>query len=406
MAIKHILKLLLQQKGISLLIILQVAITVMIVSNTAFISYATLQNWLIPSKLEENQILNVTTRVFDNNIDIASLIEQDVQAIEAVPGVIAASYASHELVLDSQGPGWTMFKDTQPETDYRVFGYFGLDEKGIDVLGLKVIAGRRFYPSEYIKGSFQSNNAGVIMISEELSEALFGNGSALGQTVYISRQRIPHRVVGVYQGKMLGESATYSQQQYHSGIVPEVLWGNRQKLNYLVRVAEGVPERVLQQVETALYHTPGRMVQRVEYAARAKKRLWDGRSTFAFTMSGISLIACIVTAMGIIALVSFSVSLRKKDHGVLRALGASRSMVMTTLIKENTILVFIGLVLGFPLAILLYYFLMNNVHVQSVVELPLLVAVALFTWLISTLAVYLPAREAAKVSPAQVTKSS
>ncbi len=65
MAIKHILKLILKQKSIALLIILQIAITVMIVSNTVFISYATLQNWLIPSKLEEQQILNVTTRVFD-----------------------------------------------------------------------------------------------------------------------------------------------------------------------------------------------------------------------------------------------------------------------------------------------------------------------------------------------------
>ncbi|NKC18527.1 MULTISPECIES: FtsX-like permease family protein [Pseudoalteromonas] len=406
MAIKHILKLILKQKSISLLIILQIAITVMIVSNTAFISYATLQNWLIPSKLEEQQILNVTTRVFDTSVNVQSLIEKDIQAIENVPGVIGASYAGRELVLNSLGPGWTIFKDTQPETDYSVFGYFGLDEKGVDVLGLELVEGRRFYASEFIKGDETTKNAGVIMISDDLATSLFGDSSALGKSVYISRQRIPHQVVGVYKGKMLGESATYSQQPYNSGVVPEVIWGNRQRANYLVRVEEGVSERILEEVETALYHSEGRMVERVEFVARAKKRLWDGRSTFALTMAGISGIACVVTALGIVALVSFSVSLRKKDHGVLRALGASKGKVMWSLIKENTILVCIGLVLGFGLSILLYYFLMNNVRVQSVVEIPLLVGVAIFTWLVSTLAVYLPAKEAAKVSPAQVTKSS
>ncbi|MCG7539929.1 FtsX-like permease family protein [Pseudoalteromonas sp. OF7H-1] len=406
MAIKHILKLILKQKSIALLIILQIAITVMIVSNTVFISYATLQNWLIPSKLEEQQILNVTTRVFDTSVDVQSLIEKDIQAIENVPGVVAASYAGRELVLNSLGPGWTIFKDTQPETDYSVFGYFGLDEKGVDVLGLELVEGRRFYASEFIKGDEATKNAGVIMISDDLATSLFGDDSALGQTVYISRQRIPHQVVGVYKGKMLGEGATYNQQPYNSGVVPEVIWGNRQRANYLVRVEKGVSERVLEEVETALYHTNGRMVERVEFVARAKKRLWDGRSTFALTMAGISIIACVVTALGIVALVSFSVSLRKKDHGVLRALGASKGKVMWSLIKENTILVFIGLVLGFGLSILLYYFLMNNVRVRSVVEIPLLVGVAIFTWLVSTLAVYLPAKEAAKVSPAQVTKSS
>ncbi|PCK32229.1 ABC transporter permease [Pseudoalteromonas piscicida] len=406
MAIKHILKLILKQKSISLLIILQIAITVMIVSNTAFISYATLQNWLIPSKLEEQQILNVTTRVFDTSVNVQSLIEKDIQAIENLPGVIAASYAGRELVLNSLGPGWTIFKDTQPETDYSVFGYFGLDEKGVDVLGLELVEGRRFYASEFIKGDETTKNAGVIMISDDLASSLFGDSSALGKSVYISRQRIPHQVVGVYKGKMLGEGATYSQQPYNSGVVPEVIWGNRQRANYLVRVEEGVSERILEEVETALYHSEGRMVERVEFVARAKKRLWDGRSTFALTMAGISIVACVVTALGIVALVSFSVSLRKKDHGVLRALGASKGKVMWSLIKENTILVCIGLVLGFGLSILLYYFLMNNVRVQSVVEIPLLIGVAIFTWFVSTVAVYLPAKEAAKVSPAQVTKSS
>ncbi|WP_247749555.1 hypothetical protein [Pseudoalteromonas viridis] len=64
MSLKHILKIIVKHRNISVMILIQIAIAVTIVGNASFISYGTLKNWLIPSHLDETEILNVYTKVF------------------------------------------------------------------------------------------------------------------------------------------------------------------------------------------------------------------------------------------------------------------------------------------------------------------------------------------------------
>ncbi|OCQ19840.1 hypothetical protein A7985_18190 [Pseudoalteromonas luteoviolacea] len=407
MAIKHILKLLLKHKSTSLLITLQIAIAVTIVGNTSFISYRTLQNWLIPSNIAEEQIINVYTRVFDKKVDQGALIERDLQNLRALPEVEYASYAANELVLATvNGRNFahdTLDKDKQGEH----VALFSQTQQGVEALGITVTQGRNFYETEYIfSDSEQAKRASVVIISRALANTLFGEQSALGQTVYLHNARLPYRVIGIYADMMLGESAVYNNSWYHSAVIPEAHYAQNSQVNYILKVRTHNSEKTLESIESLLFNEEGRIVKQVEYAARAKKRLWDGRSTFAFIMMGISGIAILVTGVGIVALVSFSISVRTKEIGVLRALGASQARVMRALLVENSILAFAGIAIGLFAAMWLNQYFVTNLRIQGLIVPWLAAIVAFAVWLLSACAVYIPARKAARIAPAQVTKTS
>ena len=411
MSLKHILKLMLKQKSISILIIFQVAITLMIVSNSAFISYATLTNWLIPSKLEEQQILNVVTNVYDDQVDKGQLIERDLTAIRALPEVVSATYSGEENVIDTRRSSNrsrnAVYTDNLDENakDHAT-ALFGVDQQGVDSLMLNISSGRDFYANEFVTGDATSTPASVALISDDLAKTLFEDASPLGQTVFLNTTKTPYQIIGTFEDKMLGEVATYQQVWYHGMVIPEAIYGRNNEINYIIRVAPNTSEKILETLETLFYQEPGRIVSRVEFSARAKKRLWDSRSSFAFVMFAISALALLITSLGIIALVTFSVKMRHKNFGILRALGASKHMVLKSLIIENSLLALVGLVIGFFLSLWLNIALLRTLGVQGTPDIIVGLLVTLFVWLLTCFAAYLPARKTTLIAPAQVTKAN
>ncbi|KZN67086.1 ABC transporter permease [Pseudoalteromonas luteoviolacea] len=407
MAIKHILKLLLKHKSISLLITLQIAIAVTIVGNTSFISYRTLQNWLIPSHIAEEQIINVYTRVFDKELDQSALIERDLYNLRALPEVEFASYAANELVLATVNGRNFAHNTLDRDQQGAHLALFSQSQQGVEALGLNITQGRNFYDTEYIFSDGElERRASVVLISDALAATLFEKQSALGQTIYLHNERLPYQIIGTYTDMMLGESAVYNDSWYHSAVIPEAHYAQNSQVNYILRVQKGSTEQTLERIENLLFNEQGRIVKQVEYAARAKKRLWDGRSTFAFIMMGISGIAILVTGVGIVALVSFSISVRTKEIGVLRALGASQSRVMRALLVENSLLAFAGITIGLFAALWLNQYFVTNLRIQGLIVPWLAAIVAIAVWLLSAFAVYIPARKAARIAPAQVTKTN
>jgi ABC-type antimicrobial peptide transport system permease subunit len=123
-------------------------------------------------------------------------------------------------------------------------------------------------------------------------------------------------------------------------------------------------------------------------------------------MFAISAVALLITSLGIIALVTFSVKMRHKNLGILRALGASKSMVLKSLLIENSLLAMVGLVIGFFLSLWLNMALLQTLGVQGTPNVMVGIAVTLFVWLLTCFAAYLPARKATLIAPAQVTKAN
>ncbi len=405
MEILHILKILKRSKAIAILIILQVAITLAIVSNSVFITSAVLENWLIESYLDEREIINIWTIVHDDNLDQRQIIEDDLKRLESIPGVQLATTTT-EHVLERNAYFNEVFNSFDAEAKALDVGIFDTNLNGPAILGIEITSGRNLQPADLVTGHFEelTQSAPNVIVSEAIAKDLFPDGNALGSTFYINNKREAAKIVGIYKNIMLGEMAVYRGVQYHSVIRPQVRYGYADHVNYMVRIDPGMSDEILQTIEEKLYEQSGRYVQTVEFAARSKKRLWDGRSSFAFTMLGISVIGLCITALGIVGLVTFSVSLRKKEIGTKRALGATKYQVIRYFLIENSILTFIGMALGVLLSMYLNYILVDRFNNGGLIQFNSCFAVAMFIWCICLLAVYFPAKKAANIAPAIVTR--
>ena len=118
----------------------------------------------------------------------------------------------------------------------------------------------------------------------------------------------------------------------------------------------------------------------------------------ALLMSILSALLLLATAGGIVGLSSFWVSQRRKQIGIRRSLGATTGDILGYFHTENFLIVSGGIALGGLLAFIANLSLMR---VYELPRMPLYVPLlgALVLWLLGQLAVWGPARHAAKVSP-------
>ena len=111
-----------------------------------------------------------------------------------------------------------------------------------------------------------------------------------------------------------------------------------------------------------------------------------------------------LTALVIIGLSSFHVTQRTKQIGTRRALGAKRRDIIRQFILENWIITTVGAVFGAVLTVAVAYWLETSFSLPRL-DWDYLPIGIVSLWVLSTLAVIVPARRAAAVPPAVATRS-
>ena len=115
-------------------------------------------------------------------------------------------------------------------------------------------------------------------------------------------------------------------------------------------------------------------------------------------------IALLLTIVGLYGVMAYSVARRTREIGVRIALGASRSAVLSMVLKQALVLVAAGLVLGLAGSLAGDRLLQSMLYGTSAVSPPVLAAASLLMLAAGLLAAYLPARRAASVDPMQALR--
>jgi putative ABC transport system permease protein len=122
------------------------------------------------------------------------------------------------------------------------------------------------------------------------------------------------------------------------------------------------------------------------------------------TLAGVIVALLLVTALGIVGLASFWVQQRRKQIGIRRAIGATRSDILHYFQAENFLIVTVGIVIGMVMTFALNLMLMKFYEVPRLPVYYLPIG-ALVLWALGQLAVLAPARRAAEVPPVVATRS-
>ncbi len=405
MEIRPILLSLKHNKVLSLLIILQVAFTLAVVSNSLFVTTATLKEWNLPSGLEQDNIISIQSQLYDASVDSRQVVIDDLEKLRQIPGVIAVTTAT-QIPFSAENVS-NVFLETGDEPQGYRTNIFDFDASGIEVLGLQLLDGRDFSELDVVRHDPSQSDAvpAVAMISSNQAEALFPGASAIGKTIWLAENAQPVQVIGIYSNFMNGEDLNFDGMSFNTIIRPVVSWQQGEDPNYLLRVEPGMAEGLFDQISDVIYSTPGRYLYALERLTRTQKRMYDGRGSNAATFLVISLILVLITGLGTAGLVSFLVNQRQKQIGIRRALGATRFDITRYFLIENSILTWTGLVLGGVLTLVITFVLTENAG-ENVLQMKYLFFVAIGLWVVNLASVYFPARRAAMVDPAIVTRSA
>jgi putative ABC transport system permease protein len=405
MDIKPIFLSLKQNKFMTILMVIQIAFTMGVLSSSVLVATETLREWGMPSGIPHEDIIRISPEFFDETQDIGQALVKDIERVKSMPNVIniAPSNAVPFTAENMINVYLTAEEDAQ---EYKTV-VFHSDENIFDVLQLSLVEGRLLTASDVIKGesSATPENASQVMISQDMAIALFGDQSAVGQTIWLAKNSDPVQVVGTYSNFMVGERLNARGKSYQSIIRPQVKWAQNHQPNYLIRVESGKGTAMMEDIIDVFYQERGRYINSSELLKRTQKRMYDGRGSRALTMLVISVVLLIITGLGMTGLTAFQVTQKRKQIGTRRALGAKKSDIMRYFLTENSIITLMGLSIG-VLVTLMITFELSEQASQNFMNVSVLLLTGLVMWIVNILAVWFPAKRAANIEPAIVTRSA
>ena len=409
MQIKPILTAMRHHKAGTVLIALQIALTLAIVCNALFIIEQRTERMSRPSGVDETNLFVIRSDWADKSdaqrIDVQ--MRADLIALRQL-GSVQDAAPTNSFPL--RGSGWDNYIKLQPDqvkmtTDAAMF--FS-DDHTLATLGTHLIAGRNFTASEI--GAQQPRDAmhaAQVIISKDLAQRLYPDGSALGKTIYVSMGREPSTVIGItdtLQAHMISSWA--NAYAYNAVLVPARLLNDY--TYYLVRARPGQLDAAMRDAPKALYaQSRMRIIDHkdgVMSFAQVRQRAYERDLGMAILMGIISMVLLAITAAGIVGLTSFWVGQRRRQIGVRRALGATRGDILHYFLTENLLIGLGGVLIGAVLAIGINLWMVTQFEMARL-SLAYVMTGVVALLLLGQGAVLGPALRASRVSPVEATRS-
>ena len=393
---------LLHNKLGALLIALQIALTLAIITNAVFIIQNRAADIARPTGLDEPNTGLFMTTLFDKNLDQLQVMRDDLEALRSIPGVLAAIPTNS---VPASGSGWGdgLYVDPEQSSNESInFGNFMVDEQGLEAFDLELVAGRNFEPEDMVSMSLvESPDPRVILVSQALADALFPDGNALGKTVFSEvGGKSPRQIIGIYDHMQKAWPTSSDIDQ--TALQPiYTLFGDAM---YLLRAEPGQLSRVMNGAEAYLSRNRSRVIDNSRTFEEQKRRTYSGDIAMVKLLTAVIVVLGAITALGIIGLAWFSVTQRRKQIGTRRALGATRADIVRYFLVENGLITTTGLVVGLVATVALNWFLDTNYEVGRLPLWYLPVGMAAL-WVLGQLAVLIPARRASNIPPALATRS-
>ena len=288
------------------------------------------------------------------------------------------------------GNTWDVkWKGKDPE-DKRIFDLYFADSNWAEMMGAEIIAGR--YPNPAI----WSTDSSAILLNETAVKTI-GFEDPIGE----------HISMWGYEGLVVGVIKDFIIRSPFDKIEPMVIGSDKIGWRTMIhiRLSSGKMSDRLATVE-AIYkkYSPEypfdyNFIDEA-YAAKFSEIKAVGSLTGFFTI-----IAILISCMGLLALVAFTAERRKKEIGIRKVLGASVTDIVLLLSKEYLLLTVIAFAIAAPLAWLVMQQYLNGFYYRTNLPLWLIVLVGALILLIALITVCSQAIIAAMANPVKSIKT-
>jgi putative ABC transport system permease protein len=383
-----------------LLIVVQIAITLAVVTNAITMIRDESVKMTKSSGFDDDNIVWVRTKPFapgfkDLPYRIAA-VSGDLRAIKATPGVVAVANTNF-LPWQGGGSSGEVAAGDGDGSKFRTQMYY--NTPGIlDTLGVHLVSGRILRDTD-IDDDENSKAPSTAIISRDLERLVFKGKSAVGRQLKDSDNTIVN-VVGTFDpfynpyGWPIHEYAIF-----YAGHV------SRRGAMYLVRVAPGSMKQTVPLIEQRMLQANnGRNIDMKTISEIKDNYFVQGRIVRS-AMSMVIVLIVLVTGLGIVGVTAFSVTERRKQIGTRRALGATKGAVLRYFLLENWIVTNAGLILGVAAAYGLNVLLVTKTA-GAKLDWRFVAAAVVLLWLQGIVATLIPAMRATRFSPVIATRGA
>ncbi|MGC1872041.1 MAG: ABC transporter permease [Acidobacteriaceae bacterium] len=354
---------------------------------------------------------------------IAALNQQLIERLSALPGVRSVALAN---TLPIQFGNWNSSvkisgytpspKENMMTNLNRVSGRY------FETVGIAILSGRAILPSDSA-GSFK-----VAVISQSLAKQFFPKGNAVGHTLTIEIDDVkgPWQIVGVARDTRSGNprdqenvrmtyiplaqidpwmpAATAPSNGSTASAASPTPAPREQNLDAFVNAimlrTAGDPAQLAADLRSVVRSIdPSLPLHHIITIHDQISSLMTHDELIASLTGMFSLLALLLTAIGLFGVMSYNVVRRTNEIGIRFALGARRQTVLWMILRESLLLLAFGIGVGIPLALGAARLIRQQLYGLGAID-PITCFVAVAVVIVMTfVAAWLPAQRATKVDP-------
>jgi putative ABC transport system permease protein len=331
---------------------------------------------------------------------IAAVIQIDQQFLDrlkTMPGVVDATMINSLPVSGDGSNGDITIEGVASNagdlgaTNFRraVPGYF-------HTMGIPLIRGRDFTDSD------DRRHEQVAIINESMARRFWPDQNPLGRRFEIGPRDTAKwmTIVGVVKdvrNRSLDSEIGFSTYQPFAQ-------QPRAQMEFAIRTA-GSPEMAMASAQKELSRIePAATIDKVETMSQRIDGTLSPRRLNLMLFGLFSLLALVLAAVGLYGVVAYAAGQRTREFGIRMALGARDADVLWLVLGQGLKLALAGAAIGMAAAIALTRLLTKLLFGVEPTDPPTLIAVAALLACVATLACWLPARRATRITPIEALR--
>lgn len=257
----------------------------------------------------------------------------------------------------------------------------------------------------YISDYDIENRSYVCVVGTYIVQEYFSGANPIGETIKLNGRQF--KIVGVFEELAnSGETSTDNAVTIPYTTAMRFLRNKNISTYYFSAASEESVERAVTVLENYITLELGTDTGfTVSSVAEMLDTVDDIMGTLTTMLAGIAAISLIVGGIGIMNIMTVSVSERTREIGIRKAIGARTTDILLQFLVESTILSAMGGIVGILFGITVGQIICNMINMQFVAEGGMILLSFSFSLIIGIFFGIAPAKKAAKLHPIDALRS-
>ena len=375
-------------KGMRPLVVVQVALAVVIVFAAVLLGRTLLNFTRIDPGFSDRLVVGVFDPLSSGytSDQLPALDQSLTSALHPVPGVVSVAMSRCGLIAGCSSSSPFKFEGSDAEyTSQRNWissGYF-------TTVGIPLIAGREFEERD-------ASSRPVAIISESIARRLFPGQNPIGKRMRFNN--LDHEIVGVVRD---ARSITLHDPPAPMVYLPLHAKSDNAMFSYSVEMrVNGDPSSFVDAFRSGVRRAaPALLANDISTMPARLARDTARERVVAYLAWSFALLTLLLASLGIYGVLAYEVARRTREIGLRMALGARRTEVMRSILREALGVTVAGVIVGLVGAAILTRYLQSLLFGVSALSFSAFAIVPVVFAVVAGASAYLPARRAMKVDP-------